>query len=141
MTSKPRAVFDTNVLISATISPQGAPRRALLYVARRGVLLASEATLEEFASRLRQKKFDPYLAPESREAFVAWYAARTEATEITERIAACRDPRDDKFLEVAFGAAADVIVSGDADLKALDPFRGIPILTPAEFLESTFVED
>jgi predicted nucleic acid-binding protein len=52
---------------------------------------------------------------------------------ITERITACRDPRDDKFLELAMGGHADVIVSGDADLLALDTFRNIPIITPAAF--------
>jgi putative PIN family toxin of toxin-antitoxin system len=49
-------------------------------------------------------------------------------------IHACRDLRDDKFLEVAVHGRADVIVTGDADLLALDPFRGIAILTPDEYL-------
>jgi uncharacterized protein len=53
---------------------------------------------------------------------------------ITERIAACRDPKDDKFLELAVNGRADLIVTGDADLLALDPFRGIPIVTPAAFV-------
>jgi predicted nucleic acid-binding protein len=46
----------------------------------------------------------------------------------------CRDPRDDKFLEVAFNGRADVIISGDADLLDLNQFRGIPILSPRDFL-------
>jgi putative PIN family toxin of toxin-antitoxin system len=50
-------------------------------------------------------------------------------------IRACRDPRDDKFLEVAVHGHADLIVTGDADLLALNPFQGIAILTPAEYLE------
>jgi putative PIN family toxin of toxin-antitoxin system len=50
-------------------------------------------------------------------------------------IHACRDPRDDKFLEVAVHGHADLIVTGDADLLALNPFQGIAILTPAEYLE------
>lgn len=41
---------------------------------------------------------------------------------------------DDKFLELAVNGHADLIVSGDADLLALGPFRGIPIITPATFL-------
>jgi predicted nucleic acid-binding protein len=52
-----------------------------------------------------------------------------------ERIVACRDPRDDKFLELAVAGTAAALVTGDADLIALDPFRGIPIVTPAAFLE------
>jgi predicted nucleic acid-binding protein len=54
---------------------------------------------------------------------------------ITERIVACRDPTDDKFLELAVNGRPDVIVSGDRDLLVLDPFRGIPIITPAVFIQ------
>ena len=57
-----------------------------------------------------------------------------ELVAITERIVACRDPTDDKFLEVAVNGRADLIVSGDADLLALSPFRTIPIVTPAMFV-------
>jgi putative PIN family toxin of toxin-antitoxin system len=53
---------------------------------------------------------------------------------ITERIAACRDPTDDKFLELAVDGHADLIVSGERDLLALNPFRQIPIVTPAIFV-------
>jgi predicted nucleic acid-binding protein len=54
--------------------------------------------------------------------------------EITEMIEACRDPKDNKVLEVAVNGQATCIVTGDEDLRILHPFRGIPILTPAEFL-------
>ena len=52
-------------------------------------------------------------------------------------IAESPDPTDDKFLELAVNGRADLIVGGDADLLALDPFRGIPIVTPAGFLQRT----
>jgi len=55
--------------------------------------------------------------------------------QILTPIRACRDPKDDKFLEVAVHGRADAIVTGDADLLALHPFRGIAILTPADYLE------
>ena len=55
---------------------------------------------------------------------------------ISERIAACRDPTDDKFLELAVNGRADLIISGDADLLALNPFRDIAIVTPADFVQS-----
>ena len=50
------------------------------------------------------------------------------------RVFACRDPKDDKFLEVAISGQADVIVSGDEDLLTMNPFSGIPIITPRAFL-------
>lgn len=48
---------------------------------------------------------------------------------------ACRAPRDDKFLELAISGGADYIVTGDSDLLELNPFRGIAIFTPGQFLE------
>jgi len=61
--------------------------------------------------------------------------ASAELVTITERIAACRDPHDDKFPELAVNDHADLIVSGDGDLLALNPFRQIPIVTPAAFVQ------
>ena len=46
----------------------------------------------------------------------------------------CRDSRDNKFLALALIADADAIVSSDEDLLTLHPWRGIPILTPTQFL-------
>lgn len=61
--------------------------------------------------------------------------AAAELVSITERIGACRDPKDDKFLELAVNGHADLIVSGDTDLLTLNPFRGIQIVTPATFVQ------
>ena len=47
----------------------------------------------------------------------------------------CRDPDDQVFLELAIASGADVVVTGDADLLTLAGSAGVPILTPAEFLE------
>jgi predicted nucleic acid-binding protein len=58
-----------------------------------------------------------------------------ERVGVVERIRACRDPDDDKFLELAVNGRADMIVSGDVDLLALRPFRGIPVLGPAAFVQ------
>jgi len=52
---------------------------------------------------------------------------------ISETIAACRDPADDKFLALAVNGRADVIITGDADLLDLHNCRGIPIITLAAF--------
>ena len=56
---------------------------------------------------------------------------------VTERITACRDPDDDMFLELAVAGHATHLVTGDADLLALHPFRGIAILTAADFVAAT----
>ena len=49
----------------------------------------------------------------------------------------CRDPADNMFLELAVEGQADIIISGDNDLLSLNPFRGIKIITAAEFLKSS----
>jgi hypothetical protein len=46
----------------------------------------------------------------------------------------CRDLSDSFILALAFVAQADAIVSSDHDLLVLHPWRGVPILTPAQFL-------
>lgn len=51
------------------------------------------------------------------------------------QIKACRDPKDDKFLEAAVSGQATHLITGDADLLVLDPFQGIRILPPQEFLD------
>lgn len=51
-----------------------------------------------------------------------------------EQIRVCADPDDDRFLEAAVAANADVIVTGDRQLLALNPFRSIGIITPADYL-------
>jgi uncharacterized protein len=58
--------------------------------------------------------------------------ASAELATITDRIAACRDSADDKFLEFAVNGLADAIISGDDDLLALVTLRELPIITAAE---------
>jgi uncharacterized protein len=129
-----RIVLDTNVLISAALKRQSTPGMAALIVERRGGLLKSlvtEQQLFEVAAR-------PYLAPLIDAETQAWLKkllAAAELITITERIAACRDPSDDKFLELAVNGQADLIVTGDADLLVLNPFQDIPIVTPAQFVQ------
>jgi putative PIN family toxin of toxin-antitoxin system len=67
--------------------------------------------------------------------FVALVRFRGEKIEPGNAIHVCRDPDDDKFLEIAIDGLANYIVSGDGDLLGLSPFRGIPIVKPTEFLD------
>jgi putative PIN family toxin of toxin-antitoxin system len=131
-----RIVLDTNVLVSAALKRQSTPGMAVHVVERRGGLvksLATERQLFEVVAR-------PYLAalidPDT-QAWLKELMAAAELVAITERIAACRDPTDDKFLELAVAGRADLIVTGDADLLVLNPFRDISIVTPAAFVQGT----
>jgi len=53
------------------------------------------------------------------------------------RVTDCRDPKDNKYLELALAAGAETIVSGDDDLLVLDPWRGARIMRPADYLAAT----
>jgi predicted nucleic acid-binding protein len=59
---------------------------------------------------------------------------RAEQVEVKEVVTACRDPQDNKFLELALSGKANHVITGDADLLALNPFRGIFIVTAQDYL-------
>ena len=134
-----RAVLDTSTLVSAALRVGSVPHQALLKVLGSCELCASGATLNELEQVLKRDKFDRYLDAETRLSFVALvrqqahlFAVR-EADELTVQ-PACRDPKDNKFLTLALACEADAIISSDNDLLALNPWRSIPVLTPAGFV-------
>ncbi len=83
---------------------------------------------------MRRSKFNRYIEERQRLEFLAALIDRSEVIEIVETVSACRDPKDDKFLEVAVNGRADYLITGDADLLALNPFRGTSIVTPQVFV-------
>jgi uncharacterized protein len=129
-----RLVVDTNVFVSAALKDNSLPFFVVRWIERHDGLLKSAATEHQLLEVLAR----PYIAaatiPALREG-VARMLAAAELVPIVERITACRDPTDDKFLELAVNGHADLIVSGDADLLVLNSFRDIPIVTPAMFVQ------
>ena len=132
-----RAVLDTNVLVGALIKPTGSVG-AVLDALRDGryVALFSEATLEELVDvlarpRLREKYG---IADDVVETMLRLMLLRGEEVRPQVPLSVCRDPKDDKFLEVALEGQADVLVTGDEDLLVLDPFGGVSIVSPGGFL-------
>jgi len=132
--TRDRVVFDTNVLISGLLSATSTSARAVEHAIKGGQLLASTETLRELMTKLLSPKFDRYVPHEQRDALLLRLAPLIEIVEVVQRLQASRDPDDDKFLEVAVNGRADVIVTGDRDLLDLNPFRGIAILTPADYV-------
>lgn len=132
-----RCVVDTNVLISALLQPSGRTAEVLRAIgAAGGVLLFSDETFAELQSRMLRPKFDRYIVPETRQRFLADLAGVAERVTITGAVRVCRDPDDDKLLETAIKGEADCVVTGDADLLALDPFDTVRVLTPRQFLDA-----
>jgi putative PIN family toxin of toxin-antitoxin system len=129
-----RTVLDTGVVVSAVLLPRSVPRQAFDAAAARGKLLVSEATVTELDEVLRRRKFNKYVPEDKRLEFLAALVQEAEQVEVTEIITACRDAKDNKFLELAVSGRASHILSGDGDLLALHPFRGIAVVSPQSFL-------
>jgi len=134
MSSSAGYVLDTNTLVSAVLFEHSTPGQALRRALKRGEVLVSPDTLEELAEVLQREKFDRYVTAAEREEFLEAFVERVTLIEPTEEIRICRDAKDDKFLELAVSGGAAYLISGDSDLRSLHPFRGIALVTAAEFL-------
>ena len=138
MPTERRFVFDTNVSVSALLLKRSIVRQAFDKAIEQGKLLVSQATVEELNEVLRRKRFDKYLTEDERIEFITALVREAALVEIADTVTVCRDPKDNKFLELAVSGKATCIVSGDDDLLVLHPFRGIPVLTPRQFLDDSW---
>ena len=135
MRTRERIVADTNALVSRLLLPSSVPGQAVRKAVDSSILLVSEATMNELADVLARQKFDRYISLEDRQQFLRMLGRQAEFVPIVYPVRACRDPKDDKFLEVALNGKADLILTGDEDLLALNPWRDIAVVSPAEYLK------
>lgn len=129
-------VFDTNALISAHLLEKSQSRKAYDKAIDNGVILYSAETFDEFANTFIRSKFERYLPLEKRMSAIGELQARGALIQVEVSISTCRDPKDDKFLELAVASNASCLVTGDQDLLVLNPFRDIPILNAADFIDN-----
>jgi len=135
-----RAVVDTNVILSAALSPRGAPAQVLDWLLAHALLVFTDATFAELESRIWKPKFDRYLSIERRQAILhgvnvsgLWVPVPAAVSEQSF----ARDPTDDKFVHAALAAGPTWLVSGDKDLLVLADRLlplGVQVLAPAEAL-------
>jgi len=135
MRARKRIVADTNCLLSRLLLPKSVPGEAVRHAVEYGSLLVSEATMNELADVLSRPKFDRYITLEDRQQFLRLLGRLAEFVAAVYTVRECRDPKDDKFLELALNGRAHLIITGDADLLALHPWREIAIVTPARYLK------
>jgi uncharacterized protein len=134
--SVPRAVLDTNVLVSALCSPGGGSARLLLEL-RSGAfeLVMSPLLLLELRDVLRRDKFRRYVSEAEADAYLELIRSeavvRADPGPSSDPLSA--DPDDEYLIDLARDARVDALVTGDAHL--LDLRAIIPAMTPAEFLE------
>jgi putative PIN family toxin of toxin-antitoxin system len=130
-----RFVADTNILISRLFFRNSLPAQAVRRAMSASQLIVSNETLLELEEVLSRPKFDIYLTLDDRLQFFHKLRRVAVLIESVTAVAACRDPKDDKFLALALAGHAKIILSGDNDLLVLHPFRGVQILNPRQYLD------
>ena len=136
MSSDKYIVVDTSVLISALLKPHSVPAQALEYARTHYKLAVSTETLTELTKVLSRDYLARYRTVDERETFLVIYSELAEIIAITEHVTDCRDPKNNKFLDLAIAANARILVSSDSDLLVLHPYRDIQILMPSAFLQA-----
>ena len=130
-------VIDTNVLLSATLSPNGTARKALDKVYKEFKIAQSDKTYQELNTRIYKRKFDKYISDQDRQDFLDIVKKYSQFIEIKSQINTCRDPDDNKFLELAKDAKAEFLITGDQDLLSLKTLAEYQnqMITPRDFLD------
>ncbi|MEI8133529.1 MAG: putative toxin-antitoxin system toxin component, PIN family [bacterium] len=131
-----RIVVDTNVIVSATLKKHSTPRKVINHIYSHSILLISPETVKEIEEVLLRPKLDKYVHVQDRIYFFRRLIVMAVEIETTSRITDCPDAKDNKFLELAIDGRATLIISGDGDLLDMNPYRGINIISPSEFIEA-----
>ncbi len=129
-----RAVLDTNTIVSGV--GWGGPPGAVLDAALDGhfEIVTSPTLLDELRRVLNYPKLQEVVG--DADELVKFLALAAVVVTPTETVTISRDPDDDRLIEAALAANADVIVTGDQDLLTLGSIGQIQVLTPREFVES-----
>jgi len=135
MPVKPLYVLDANVIVSAVLLPSSVTRKAFDKACKQGGIVVSEEVVNELDDVLRRPRLNKYIHEEERIQFLMALLREAQLVRVTCTVTECRDPKDNKYLELAIQTKATCIISGDQDLLELTPFRGISVLTPREFLD------
>lgn len=128
-------VLDTNVLISGLLFPGGPPDKIVRAVLTGRIQNATSPDLLTELKRVLKKKFA--LSDEKLETLVHLISDQSDLVYPLERLSAIKsDEADNRVLECAETAHADFIVTGDTKhLLSLKKFKGIAILSPADFIQ------
>jgi putative PIN family toxin of toxin-antitoxin system len=113
----------------------------LIFITSVKVVYSSKA-MEELEEVLCRNKFDNYLTAEEKDRFLVSFKEISVIVDTSSVVKDCRDPKDNKFIELAIDGSDDYIITitGDPDLLVLHPYRGISIVTPSQFLSILMAE-
>ncbi len=129
-------VLGASTFVSAALKANSVPERALLRAVNEpNRLIPSREVEDEYREVIFRSKFDRFVSIERRQRALDIVVVAGERVEPTETVRECRDPKDDKYLALAAVGKADVIVSSDTHhLLSMHSWRGILILSPADYL-------
>jgi len=127
-------VLDASTLVSATFNSHGVPARAVEHALSVDRVAISEPVMTELLDVLYRPGIARFIKPESSSQLLGQLVALGVSFEPVERVTDCRDPKDNKYLELALTAKAERIISSDTDLLVLHPWRSVRILRPADYL-------
>lgn len=127
-------VFDASTVVGAALKRDSVPEQALLLAGERDTFALSRSVSAEITAVLNRPKFAQAISRERRLRILEILHREAVWFDSTSCVKECRDPGDDQYLELALASEADLIVSSDQDLLALDPWRGVRILRPAAYI-------
>ncbi len=133
-----RAVIDTNLIVRAVIRPTGSVAPVLFRLRNAEYLyLYSRPTLDEVAEVLNRRRIRVryHVSDDDISTVVGLLMLRGEEVRPERHFRVCRDPDDNKFLDVAVAGAADIVATGDEDLLALGSIENIPIVQARQFID------
>ena len=132
-----RAVLDTNVLVSAIIKRVGIPNQILKHAGLDFEWLVSKFILTELGivllRRHIQTKYKKWVTPTKRTEFLESVEKNAKTVEVSTKLDVVTDPKDNQVLASAVDGQADFLVTGDPHLLKLKNYKGIKIITPAQF--------
>jgi len=131
----PNVVFDTSSIIGALLKKDSVTERALLLARTHDTICLSSVVEAEIRAVSARPKFSRYLTAGRLDLILDLLKAAAVTVEPSLPVSDCRDPKDNKYLELALAAGATTIVSSDDDLLVLDPWRGIRIVTPLDYVQ------
>ena len=131
-----KVVIDTNIFVSALLGSKNSCHILDAFLDGKFDLVISEELLHELADVTTRPKFSGLILQKESESLLELLEDDAERVSSKEKLRICRDPKDNTILECAIAGKVDVVVSGDKDLLALHPFKGISIFSPFQFLKN-----
>jgi uncharacterized protein len=131
-----KVIIDNNIIISHLMTRETTILDKLIKQTVNGKiqLFISNSILIELKEALQYPNLKKRIISSKAAQFMAWYKYNSELVEPESKLSVCRDPKDDKFLDLAQHVQADFILSGDKDLIVLEQLGNTVILSPSKWL-------